>query len=81
MARPKRTAPELPEADLFEYCGHGELFLLAETERTARKTYRSKSEAKADVFYFIELFFNPKRWHARSWYLSPIEFERRAGLA
>ncbi len=38
-------------------------------------------EAKADVFDYIEPFQNPKRRHSTIGYLSPIEFERQAGLA
>jgi putative transposase len=34
------------------------------TERTARKMYRSRDEAKADVFDYIERFYNPKRRHS-----------------
>jgi putative transposase len=51
------------------------------TERTARKVYRSRDEAKADVFDYIERFYNPKRRHSTIRYLSPMEYERQAGLA
>jgi putative transposase len=36
---------------------------------------------KADVFDYIERFYNPKRRHSTIGYLSPMEFERQAGLA
>ena len=36
-------------------------FSSLKTERTARKTYRSRVEAKADVFDYIERFYNLKR--------------------
>jgi putative transposase len=49
-------------------------------ERTARKTYRTRDEAKADVFDYIERFYNPKRRHSTIGYLSPMEFEMQAGL-
>jgi transposase InsO family protein len=48
---------------------------------TARKLYRTRDEAKADVFDYIERFYNPKRRHSRIGYLSPMEFESQAGLA
>jgi transposase InsO family protein len=35
---------------------------------------------KADVFYYIERFYNAKRRHSTSNYLSPIEFEMNAQL-
>jgi putative transposase len=56
-------------------------FSSLKTERTAAKTYRSRDEAKADVFDYIERFYNAKRRHSTIGYLSPMEFERRAGFA
>jgi putative transposase len=56
-------------------------FSSLKTERTEPKTYRSRDEAKADVFDYIERFYNPKRRHSTIGYLSPVEFERRAGFA
>ena len=56
-------------------------FSSLKTERTARKVYRSRDEAKADVFDYIERFYNSKRRHSTIGYLSPMEFERQAGLA
>jgi len=56
-------------------------FSSLKTERTARKLYRTRDEAKADVFDYIERFYNPKRRHSTIGYLSPMEFERQAGLA
>src|SRR6202795_3841815 len=56
-------------------------FSSLKTERTTRKVYRSRDEAKADVFDYIERFYNPKRRHSTIGYLSPMEFERQAGLA
>jgi putative transposase len=56
-------------------------FSSLKTERTERKTYRTRSEAKADVFDYIERFYNPKRRHSKLGYLSPVEFEKKAGLA
>lgn len=55
-------------------------FSSLKTERTARKVYRTRDEAKADVFDYIERFYNPKRRHSTIGYLSPMEFEQRAGL-
>ena len=40
-----------------------------------------RDEAKADVFDYIERFYNPKRRHSTIGYLSPMEFERQTGLA
>lgn len=56
-------------------------FSSLKTERTARKTYRTRDQAKADVFDYIERFYNPRRRHSTLGYLSPMEFEKRAMLA
>jgi putative transposase len=56
-------------------------FSSLKTERTANKTYRTRDQAKADVFDYIERFYNPRRRHSTLGYLSPIEFERQAELA
>jgi putative transposase len=56
-------------------------FASLKTERTARKTYRTRDEAKADVFDYIECFYNVKRRHSTIGYMSPVEFETKAGLA
>jgi putative transposase len=40
-----------------------------------RKTYRTRDEVRADVFDYIERFYNPKRRHSTIGYLSPMEFE------
>ncbi len=56
-------------------------FSSLKTERTARKTYRTRDEAKADVFDYIERFYNAKRRHSTIGYISPMEFEMQAGLA
>jgi putative transposase len=50
-------------------------------ERTARKMYRTRNEAKADVFDYIERFYNPKRRHSTLGYRSPMEFEKQVLLA
>ena len=55
-------------------------FSSLKTERTARKTYRTRDEAKADVFDYIERFYNAKRRHSTIGYRSPMEFEMQAGL-
>ena len=45
-------------------------FSSLKTERIARKLYRTRDEAKADVFDYIERFYNPKRRHSTIGYLS-----------
>lgn len=51
-------------------------FSSMKTERTARKVYRSREQARADVFDYIERFYNPMRWHSTLGYFSPVQFEQ-----
>jgi transposase InsO family protein len=60
---------------------HKSFFSSLKTERIRRKTYRTRDEARADVFDYIEHFYNPKRRHSTIGYLSPMEFESQVGLA
>jgi len=56
-------------------------FSSLKTERVSRRTYRTRDDAKADVFDYIERFYNPKRHHSTIGYLSPIAFEEKMALA
>jgi putative transposase len=56
-------------------------FSSLKTERTARKVYRTRDDAKSDVFDYIERFYNPTRRHSTLGYLSPVAFEEMAMLA
>jgi putative transposase len=47
-------------------------------ERVRRQTYKTRDEAKADVFDYIECFYNRKRRHSTLGYISPVEFENRS---
>jgi putative transposase len=52
-------------------------FNLLKRERIRRKVYRSRDEARQDVFDYIEMFYNPKRKHVRNGMLSPVAFEKQ----
>jgi putative transposase len=56
-------------------------FSSLKTERTARKVYRTRNQARADVFDYIECFYNPLRRHSTIGYVSPMEFERVAAAS
>ena len=72
---------ESRSGDVWDNAAMESFFSSLKTERTARKVYRSRDDAKADVFDYIERFYNPKRRHSTIGYMSPMEFERQAGLA
>ncbi|MDP3895668.1 MAG: IS3 family transposase [Mesorhizobium sp.] len=56
-------------------------FSSLKTERTARKVYKTRDDARANVFDYVERFYNPQRRHSTLGYLSPVEFEEQAMLA
>ncbi len=56
-------------------------FSTLKTERTADKTYRTRDEARADVFDYIERFYNPRRRHSTLGYISPVAYEDKMRLA
>ena len=51
------------------------------TERIGRKVYRTRDAARADMFDYIERFYKTIRRHSTIGYVSPVEFERKVGLA
>ena len=53
-------------------------FSTVKTERTSRREYPTRNAARADVFDYIERFYNPTRRHSTLGNLSPIAFERAA---
>lgn len=56
-------------------------FATLKKERTNRKQYRTRDEARSDVFDYIERFYNPRRRHSTLGYLSPVEFENSMSSA
>ncbi len=56
-------------------------FSTLKTEHTACRVYRTRNQARADVFDYIERFYNPQRRHSTIGYISPIEFERIAAAS
>ena len=52
-------------------------FNLLKRERIRRRTYKTRAEARQDVFDYIEMFYNPQRKHTKNGMLSPVNFERQ----
>ena len=52
-------------------------FQLLKRERIKRRTYKSRDEARQDIFDYIEMFYNPVRRHGYNDNLSPVEFEKQ----
>lgn len=50
-------------------------------ERIGRRIYRTRQEARADIFDYIEVFYNKTRRHSYLNQMSPYEFEKTARYA
>ena len=53
-------------------------FGLLKRERANRVRYRTRDEARADLFEYIEVFYNRKRRHGSLGNVSPVDFEGRS---
>ena len=61
--------------DCWDNAAMESFFSTLKTERASRTIYRTRDEARADVFDYIERFYNPRRRHSTLQYLSPVRFE------
>ena len=61
--------------EVWDNSAMGSFFSSMKTERCNRKVYRTRSQARSDVFDYIETFYNPKRRHSTLGYISPVQFE------
>jgi len=53
-------------------------FHTLKVEQTRDRNYKTRQEAKKDIFEYIEVFYNRQRRHSYLGYLSPVEFEKQA---
>lgn len=52
-------------------------FSTIKSERLNHKTYKTREEARHDIFWYIECFYNRKRRHQAIGYLTPETFKRQ----
>jgi putative transposase len=64
------------KGDCWDNAAIESFFSTLKTERTGRRRYASRDEAPADVFDYIERFYNPRRRHSTLGQVSPDQFER-----
>jgi len=67
--------------DCWDNAAMESFFSSLKTERLYRRTYRKRDEVRADVFDYIERFYNARRRHSTLGYVSPMEYEKQAMLA
>lgn len=56
-------------------------FRLLKRERTNRTRYETREEARADIFDYIEVFYNRKRRHGYNGSVSPTDFEQVSAVS
>ena len=52
-------------------------FKTLKRELVKERSYRTRDEAKQDIFKYIELYYNRARMHSTLGYMSPVEYERQ----
>jgi len=62
--------------DCWDNAAMESFFSTLKTERTSRRSYQTRDEARADVFDYIERFYNLRRRHSTLGYLSPADYEK-----
>ncbi len=65
------------KGDCYDNAAMESFFHSLKVEQVNDCRYRTREEAKADVFEYIETYYNALRRHSTLNYLSPREFERR----
>jgi putative transposase len=67
--------------DCWDNAAMESFFSTLKTERVSRTIDTSRDQARADVFDYVERFYNPRRRHSTLQYLSPMRFEELHGVA
>ena len=66
--------------DCFDNAMCESFFATLECELIDRGSFRTRAEARREVFEFIEGWYNTHRRHSSLEYLSPVEYERRISV-
>ena len=78
LAEHEMVASMSRKGDCWDNAPAESFFATLKTELVYRRRYRTREEAKRELFEYIERFYNRKRMHSALGYLSPAEFEARA---
>lgn len=62
--------------DAFDNAVAESFFATLETELFDRRTFKTRDQARLEVFDFVEGFYNPRRRHSALGYRSPAEYEQ-----
>lgn len=65
------------KGDCYDNAVAESFFKTLKAEWARRHRYKTREEARASIFEFIEVFYNRQRLHSTLGYLSPVDFENR----
>jgi putative transposase len=68
------------KGDCFDNACAESFFSTLKNELVHHTTFHTREEARAAIFEYIEVFYNRQRLHQTLGYLTPAEYERRAGV-
>ena len=72
------NTPAMTSANCYDNAVVESFFGVLKRERVNRIRYRTRDEARADLFEYIEVFYNRKRRHGYIGNVSPADFEERS---
>ena len=65
------------KGDCWDNAAMESFFATLKTERIRRRIYLTRDDARADIFDYIERFYNRVRLHSTLGYRSPVAYERQ----
>lgn len=68
------------KGDCFDNACAESFFSTLKNELVHHTTFHTREEARTAIFEYIEVFYNRQRLHQTLGYLTPAEYERRAGV-
>jgi putative transposase len=66
------------QGDVWDNAAMESFFSSLKTERVSGKVYGTRNQARADVFDYVERFYNARRRHSTIGFVSPVEYENAA---
>jgi putative transposase len=66
------------QGDVWDNSAMESFFSSLKTERVNRRVYATRDQARADVFDYVERFYNQRRRHSTIGYVSPAQYENAA---
>lgn len=78
LAQHEITGSMSKKGDCWDNAVAESFFHTLKVELIHRMKFRTREEAKARIFEYVEMYYNTKRAHSTLGYLSPFEFEKQA---